>query len=262
MSNSKMQIFVISHSENDIKKIKSDEIYVPLFVGRHGKDNLGFCSDDSGDNISIKNSTYCELTGLYWMWKNCDADVVGLVHYRRWFAKNEFDARLEKEDIEEIFKNYDIIIPKKSITSDSVYDEYAKSHFAKDLDLCGEIIKEKYPNYLDSYNKFINNDQMYYCNLFIAPKEIISSYCVWLFSILDEIEKRVDISEYDDYQKRVFGFLGERLFNIWLMNNNLKVKESYVKVSGLRLKLNTWSFTRKLIMNVYFPILNFFKKEK
>lgn len=258
MANSKIQIYVISHSEDDIKKIKSDEIYVPLFVGRDGKDNLGFCSDDMGENISMKNKTYCELTGLYWMWKNSNADIIGLVHYRRWFAKNEFNERLKKGDIEKIFKYYDIILPKRHDTIISVYDEYADFHFSKDLDLCGEIIKEKYPQYLESYNKFINGNKMYCCNLFIAPKELISSYCIWLFSILDEIEKRADISEYDDYQKRVFGFLGERLFNIWIIHNNLRVKESHVKLNGLRLKFNTWSFPRKLIIKFYLPLLNFF----
>lgn len=259
MSNSKMQIFVISHREQDVKKIKSNEIYVPLFVGREGKDNLGFCSDNTGDNISIKNPTFCELTALYWMWKNSDADIIGLVHYRRWFAKNEFNARLEKEDIEKIFENYDIIVPKKSNFNGKVYDEYAFWHFAKDLDLCGKVIKENYPEYFDNFNKFINDNQMYCCNMFIAPREIISSYCIWLFSILDEVEKRLDINEYDDYQKRVFGFLGERLFNVWIMSSNLRVKESYVKVSGLRLKLTTWLFTKKMIRKVYMHLLNFFK---
>ena len=71
-----IQVYVISHSAEDIKNIKSNEIYTPLFVGRNGQDNLGFVSDDTGENISSKNSSYCELTGLYWMWKNSPADIL------------------------------------------------------------------------------------------------------------------------------------------------------------------------------------------
>ena len=108
-SNKKIQIYVVSHSEHDIKDIEANDIYVPLFVGRAGKDNLGFLSDDTGDNISDKNSSYCELTGLYWIWKNSTADVIGLAHYRRYFAKWKFGKRLERKDIEEILKDYDII---------------------------------------------------------------------------------------------------------------------------------------------------------
>ena len=81
--NKNIEVYVVSHSKEDIENIKSDDIYVPLFVGRAGEDNFGFLSDDSGDNISDKNSSYCELTGLYWAWKNLDADYVGLAHYRR-----------------------------------------------------------------------------------------------------------------------------------------------------------------------------------
>ena len=98
-----IQVYVISHSAEDIKNIKSNEIYTPLFVGRNGQDNLGFVSDDTGENISSKNSSYCELTGLYWMWKNSPADIIGLVHYRRYFANWRFGHRLEKEDLEKIF---------------------------------------------------------------------------------------------------------------------------------------------------------------
>ena len=84
-----IQIYVVSHSEEDIKTTISNEIYTPLFVGRNGKDNLGFLSDDQGDNISEKNPSYCELTGLYWMWKQSKEDIIGLCYYRSYFNNNE-----------------------------------------------------------------------------------------------------------------------------------------------------------------------------
>ena len=129
----KIQVYVVSHSEEDIQDIDANDIYVPLFVGRDGKDNLGFVSDDTGDNISSKNSSYCELTGLYWMWKNSTADIIGLVHYRRHFSKKSFGKPINRKDIEEILKDYDISDRQKMIlyevmTNNKTYGEIAIKH--------------------------------------------------------------------------------------------------------------------------------------
>ena len=62
--------------------------------------------------------------------------------------------------------------------------------------------------------------------VFIMKKEIFDDYCKWLFDILLELENRVDITNYSDYDKRIYGFLSERLFRVWLeKNNNIKIKE-------------------------------------
>lgn len=61
---------------------------MPIHVGKvlHPDVDLGIQRDDTGDNISLKNSSYCELTGMYWAWKNLrGVDVIGLCHYRRYF---------------------------------------------------------------------------------------------------------------------------------------------------------------------------------
>ena len=184
MSSSNIQIYVVSHSEEDIRDIDENDIYTPLFVGRAGKDNLGFCSDDTGDNISDKNSSYCELTGLYWMWKNSPADIIGLVHYRRYFAKWRLGKRLERKELEEIFKDYDIILPKKTTALlGSVYEDYDHWNYAKDLDLCEEVIGEQCPEYLNSYKRVVEGKDLYYYNMFIAPKEVIAPYCGLLFQL-------------------------------------------------------------------------------
>lgn len=78
-----LKILVAVHKHYWMPK---DSIYLPIQVGREGKEDLGFQGDNTGDNISAKNETFCELTGLYWAWKNLAADYIGLVHYRRYFA--------------------------------------------------------------------------------------------------------------------------------------------------------------------------------
>lgn len=248
----KTQIYVISHSLDDIKNIKSNDIYTPLFVGCNGNDNHGYCSDDTGENISSKNNTYCELTGLYWMWKNSKADIIGLVHYRRYFAKRKYGKRLEKEDLEKIFKNYDIILPKRTTSLfNNVYEDYAHWNYAKDLDLCKEVITEQCPEYIDSFDKVMKGNSLYYYNMFIAPKEIISKYCQWVFPILEEVEKRVDMTGYDDYQKRIYGFLTERLFDVWIDKENLKVKECELKVIGKKLNIHMFIAKRWITRQFY-----------
>ena len=76
-----------------------DKIYLPIHVGRVEKADLGYLGDDTGDNISAKNANYCELTGLYWAWKNLKCDYIGLCHYRRYFAHAVSGSDMEKKKL-------------------------------------------------------------------------------------------------------------------------------------------------------------------
>lgn len=226
-----VKIYVATHKMANFPK---QDIYIPLHVGAEGKEDLGYLKDNTGDNISIKNKNYCELTATYWIMKNDNSDIVGLTHYRRYFFKNiysnSFKNILEKQEILEILKNYDIIVPKKTNLDYNVKKQYEVVHHLKDLEECKNIIKEKYPQYEQAFNKIMNDYKMHTCNMFISKKKLFNEYYTWLFDILFELEKRVDISNYDDYNKRIYGFLSERLFNVWLEKNktDLKIKEFMV----------------------------------
>ena len=99
----------------------ADDVYMPLHVGAEGKEPLGYTPDNTGDNISAKNPNYCELTGLYWAWKNLDCQYIGLCHYRRYFGCNVHTKDIEKkkgaifhrEDYEKLLQKYDVILPVK-----------------------------------------------------------------------------------------------------------------------------------------------------
>ena len=101
--------------------------YLPLHVGKKGKEDLGYVGDATGENISEKNPFYCELTGIYWAWKNLKADYIGLVHYRRQFkGKNKkenslFDCILSNKEIDKILNETDIILPKKETILLKIY---------------------------------------------------------------------------------------------------------------------------------------------
>lgn len=223
----KIKIFVAAHK---MAEFPNNSIYVPIEVGAYNKEKFLKVTDNTGDNISEKNPFFCELTATYWILKNDKSDIVGLTHYRRFFFKkhtNKMSMILRKKDIEEILKDYDIIVPIKTylMKYKSIREAYASIHKIDDFDLCRQIIEEKYPEYVEAFDIVSNNRSFYACNMFISSKKIFDKYYNWLFDVLFELEKRVDISSYDDYNKRIFGFLSERLFNVWLTHENLKVKE-------------------------------------
>lgn len=210
-----------------------DEVYLPIHVGREGKDDLGYTGDNTGDNISVKNPNYCELTGLYWAWKNLYCEYIGLCHYRRYFAHKAKSNSLEdkkqsiltKKDYEQLLQQYDVILPKKrNYYIETVRSQYEHAHNKRDLDEVENIIRQQYPSYIEAFEKVMNSRKLYIYNMFVMDKFLFDKYCIWLFDILFTLEKRIDIANYDKYNARVFGFLSERLFNVWLEKQNLNVK--------------------------------------
>lgn len=218
----KLIVFVATHKKFEQKL---PECYKSLLVGSYNKKDITeYIKDDTGDNISFKNPNYCELTGFYWIWKNVNSEYVGLCHYRRYFCKR-YGKILEEEDIMKYLENNDIIVAKTFYNKKNVYEYFKEKHNIKDLDNCKKVIEKLYPEYIDSFNEMISGNGICGCNMLISKKEIFDSYCKWLFTIMSELEEITDMSDYDDYQKRLYGFLSERLFSVWLKHNNFKVKE-------------------------------------
>lgn len=221
------RIYVMTHKKT--AEIPNP-IYIPMQVGKSGKESFGYLGDDTGDNISEKNASYCELTGIYWLWKNINCDIIGICHYRRFFSRDE--KLLDKAYIEKTIQKYPIIIPNSScVKESSVYEQYAKIHNStKDLDICRKVLEEKYPEYLQAFDFSVRTVLISPGNMWITAKSVFDRYCAWLFDILFEAEKQIDISGYDDYQKRVMGFLSERLFRAWLLMQPEAVTEENVKL--------------------------------
>lgn len=213
----------------------NDDVYLPIHVGREGKTDLGYIGDNTGDNISAKNANYCELTGLYWAWKNLKCDYIGLCHYRRYFTGKNLHTNnaekkkaiiLHRQDYEKLLREYDIILPvKRNYYIETVRSQYEHAHNKRDLDEAEKIVAELYPEYNEAFEKVMSRKKLHILNMLVMKKTLFDEYCSWLFSILFELEKRIDISSYNLYEARVFGFISERLFNVWLEKQQLKVKE-------------------------------------
>ena len=83
----KFSIFVATHKKFEFPL---PDNYIPILVGSYKFDLSIYQRDDDGEfQISYKNKNYCELTGLYWIWKNIRTDYVGLCHYRRYFINKK-----------------------------------------------------------------------------------------------------------------------------------------------------------------------------
>lgn len=209
-----------------------DEIYVPLHVGRAIAADLGYQGDDSGESISAQNPFYGELTGVYWVWKNItDADIIGICHYRRFFL-NEKRQLMTSEEYEEILEKYEVIV-SNSVTVEGCYrDYYAEAHNVDDLLMVGQVMKEKYPDYYPYFEAALAGNTYYYGNLMVTSRELFQRYADWLFDILFEVEKRIDVTGYDLYNQRVFGFLSEQLVKVWVEKNHLRVYEGTVGITA------------------------------
>ncbi|SDC00239.1 protein of unknown function [Succiniclasticum ruminis] len=230
-----------------------DEVYLPLHVGAEGKADLGYTKDNTGDNISIKNPNYCELTGLYWAWKNLQADYIGLVHYRRYFTIKEIHnielkkkQILKSEDWQRLLLNYPVVVPdKRKYYIETNRSHYNHAHPSIGLDKTERIINEKCPEYSCAFTTVMNRSWAHMFNMFVMRQDLFLEYCQWLFGILFELEERLDISEFDAYNSRVFGFVSERLLDVWLEKNRISYYEqnvsfmepqNWLKKGGLFLK--------------------------
>ena len=235
-----INILVATHKKYKMPKYKS---YLPIHVGKEGKEKIGFKGDNTGKNISEKNPYFCELTGLYWAWKNLKSDYIGLAHYRRHFkgktkSKDRFECVLSDSEIKELLKENDIILPKKrNYYIETLYSHYDHTMHVEPLDITGEIIKEKYPKYYKEFELLKKRKTAHMFNMFIMKKEIMDKYCEWLFDILFELEKKVDNTKYDSFHARFYGRVSELLLDVWLNTNGYKYKE--VPVLNME-KVNWW----------------------
>jgi len=206
--------------------LPSDDVYLPVHAGKARSDyDLGIVGDDTGRNISHKNSLYCELTALYWAWKNLKHDYIGLCHYRRYFAKplnQSFKMQrqriLKRADFERILTNADVILPKKrKYYIESVGSHFIHAHGDRALALARHVLRRNYPDYVDDFNAVIKDQtKLFPCNMFVMRRERFDEYCSWLFDVLGEVERAI---KPEHESGRIYGFLAERLLNVWVRHN-------------------------------------------
>ena len=247
-----IKIFVSNRIDMDSKSI-DNPLFVPIRCGAcfDNRVNVEMQGDNTGDNISEKRESFCELTVQYWAWKNVQADYYGLCHYRRYlsFAKRDIYAQnqkigcldsLSKKNIEFLnlfneklmrkeIESCDIITayehhladdPKYVGQWDSIYDkwvDYGRKYLDKSsIDLMLRIIEEKYPDIYISALEYIKGKNFIGFNCFIMNKKAFFDFCEFEFDILFDIEKKIDCTNYSSTKNRTPGYLSEWLYSIWI----------------------------------------------
>lgn len=239
-----IKLFVCCHQPAEVPE---HPLLIPIQVGAALADTHfpGFFYDDTGDNISCKNRSYCELTAQCWAWKNIAADYYGFFHYRRYLypglrakrpyciAKQPSLALLDKlgyAGFAELISQYDLILPKGENMYIPVREHYASApyHHAKDLESAVQILLEFYPEYEVAAGSYLSGMTCYFGNIYIMKQQVFQDYCAWLFPILEEFDRRADTEGYDPQERRVNGYLAERLLGVFstkLRNDGVKTLE-------------------------------------
>ena len=182
-------------------------------------------ADCTGDNISSKNANYCELTVLYWLWKNClqisqgkgsdaiqpasrETEYYGLFHYRRILDIRDHDLlRMTKNQI-------DVILPYPTIHEPSIYEHHVRYIQEKDWEAVMDVLAELQPEYAEAFSEILEQPYLYNYNILIAKRQILSDYCACLFPILFQVEERTDSKE-KKRMDRYIGYIGENLLTLY-----------------------------------------------
>ena len=237
-----IRIVVATHKKYEMPK---DEMYIPLHVGAAGKVDkdgkkldFGYVRDDTGDNISVRNSNFGTQTGLYWLWKNVDADYKGLVHYRRHFVgpnpnkDNMIGSVITHDQIAPMLGKYKIFVPKKRhYYIESLYSHYAHTHDENHFIIAEKIIKKDCPDYLNAYHKVLKRSWGYMFNMMILQRDLMDDYCSWLFNILFQTFGQVDTTNMSAFDSRFCGRISEILFDVWIEK---KIEDGTVEQSEIK----------------------------
>lgn len=229
------KILVCCHKE-DIHA--SSNIFFPIHVGKslYPDISLGIAVDNDGENISLKNASYCELTGMYWAWKNLKGlDIIGLNHYRRYFdfkgigkkgfphtavstsLFSEKNIGVPTNVLEKVMKG-SIVVPKPEIYNMTLVQNYCYWHVADDFKILEYVFYKTQSRKMQEifFRIMRQGIELVHYNMFLMKWDDFDAYCSWLFPILEEVERMTYIKNYNVFQKRIYGYMAERLFMVWL----------------------------------------------
>lgn len=253
--NKNIKILIACHKPSELPK---NDLFLPVRVGAAlSNDDFGLQRDDDGkDNISKKNPGYCELTAIYWAWKNLKADYYGLFHYRRFysFADKRFSVSddghmmirvkalsqdvfakyglLGEGRMREIIESNDLIVheprPVRGIpTPMAIPGKSVREHYKyhdgtiiknSDIELMMDIVHNKYPKIYPYINKYLDGNTFLGYNMFIMKREYFMHMCEFEFSVLSEVEKGINnsLSERSLNANRIYGYLAEILTSAYI----------------------------------------------
>lgn len=210
-------IYVVHHNPYQYMLGPLPDGYEPLGVGRQ------FVEKD--DNINHLNPVINELTAVYDVWKNTDDDIVGFCHYHRFFQYIEGEQKfLTFDKAKEFLKATDIILTYPVDYKDISLEQQLAIDFREDLPTFFKLMNRLYKT--KGLRQYFDSTVFHPRNMFVCRRELLNSYCEWLFPILIPIAEdflREDYPKYHHYYNRMIGFIAERLLSFWVYNEYLSV---------------------------------------
>lgn len=178
--------------------------------------------DNTGEHISGKNGNYCELTALYWMWKNKltagdfadgeEGQYFGLCQYRRGFDFSEDDLlRLKDNDV-------DAVLPYPLPYEPDIHAHHERYIKEADWDALLQALEELQPEYAEAFPSILGQQYLYNYNVALAKKSVLRDYCAWLFPILERTEE-LSVPRGCERSDRYIGYMGETLETLYFMKN-------------------------------------------
>ena len=216
----KIKILVAQHKQADVFR---NDVYKPIHVGKaiHPDLDLKILADNSGDNISLLNPMYCELTAQYWAWKNLhNVEYIGLCHYRRYFEK-EFT----ENNVESILDKHDVILSSKYYLHSNILNWQFSSLIPEDVTIFYLYMKQRFASSRTKFEEyFLKQNWINPANMFVCKKEIFDKFCQWQFDILEDLKTLILPSPYSR-EKRILGYFAESLLPFFFYLNDYKIKE-------------------------------------
>ena len=152
--------------------------------------------------------------------------------------------------------NVDIILPYVESFKQNAKEELLRECCTKEIfDILERIIKSNYPEFSNAFDKYFCQNKSVSFNMMFCRAKIFDEYCEWLFGILFELEKNIDISNLNDYQKRLFGFLSERLLNIWILQKGYTYKNINIINTEMPINEQIRLLRRRISNELYYRII-------
>ena len=235
VSKKKCSIYMVkSHFDKELKEEFNTPYTKVIQVGADLTDiDIAKLKDNTGDNISSRNRDYCEVSAIYWVWKNDNTnDYVGFCHYRRRFAIDEAMLHYIMENA------YDAVYTIPVLTDGGMYHEFiGRNYFLtpKMWELTTNAITKLCPEYLEFWREYANSYFILPCNMFIMKKNVFDKFCEWLFSILKEVDTYY-LGQGIQCDNRYLGYIAECLTTVYVMKHKSWMKKCYVEMKILESK--------------------------
>lgn len=233
-SNDEEDFFIRIYMASSSKDRKLSKVYkLPKWIKKIqvgailDKERKEMFHDDAGENISIKNPDYCELTALYWIWRNNNHEYSGLCHYRRMF-------HLTDQDIHTIQNmKPDVILPYPTIHFPNIRNQYKRYITKEEWSLLHEAVLHNSPEMKARWEEIWESQYFYNYNMLIAKSEVLQNFCRWMFDVLSLVEKMCKDRNIQT-SPRYAGYMGEILTTIYFLYYHDKMKVLHIGVDLLQ----------------------------